>query len=125
VQAAGHVVRLKVLAVIISNKAEKKVEICFLGELYQHKHAESESQPPTQFAEHSGIRNSTEQAVQTALIKRNNTNEMIPENNTGKEDEAVKRIHNISITKQGKEPDDHERTTTETLECISTDKLDR
>jgi hypothetical protein len=88
---------------------------------YQHKHsAESESQPPTQFAEHSGIKSATEQA----LIKRNNTNEMLPENSTGKDNETVERIHNISIAKQGKEPDGHERTTTETLECIGTDKLD-
>jgi hypothetical protein len=80
---------------------------------YQHN-AESESQSPTQFAEHSGIKSATEQAS----IKRNNTNEMIPENNTGKDDETMKRLHNISIAKQGKEPNDHERTTTETLEYI-------
>ena len=36
----------------------------------------------------------------------------------------MKRTQNIPIAKQGEEPDDHERTTTETLECIGTDKLD-
>ena len=86
---------------------------------YQHN-AESESQPPTQFAEHPGIKNTTERA----LINRNNTNEMLPDNNTGKDDETVKRTQNTPIAKQGEEPDDHERTTTETLECIGTDKLD-
>jgi hypothetical protein len=49
---------------------------------------------------------------------------MLPENNTGKDDEAVKRTHNVPIANQGEEPDDHERTPTETLECIGTDKLD-
>jgi hypothetical protein len=86
---------------------------------YQHN-AESESQSPTQFAEHPGIKSTMEQAP----IKRNNTNEVLPENNTGKVDETVKRTHNVPIEKQGEEPDDHERTTTETLECIGTDKLD-
>jgi hypothetical protein len=86
---------------------------------YQHN-AESESQSPTQFAEHPGIKSTTEQA----LIKRNNTNEMLPENNTGKDDETAKRTHNVPIANQGEEPDGHERTPTETPECIGTDKLD-
>jgi hypothetical protein len=49
---------------------------------------------------------------------------MLPDNSTEKDDETVKRTHNAPIAKQGEEPDDHERTTTETLECIGTDKLD-
>ena len=57
-------------------------------------------------------------------MNRNNTNEMLPDNNIGKDDETVKRTQNTPIAKQGEEPDDHERTTTETLECIGTDKLD-
>jgi hypothetical protein len=59
-------------------------------------------------------------------MNRNNTNEMLPDNSTGKGDGAVKRTQNtpIAIAKQGEEPDDHERTTTETLECTGTDKLD-
>jgi hypothetical protein len=59
-------------------------------------------------------------------MNRNNTNEMLPDNSTGKGDGAVKRTQNtpIAIAKQGEEPDDHERTTTETVECIGTDKLD-
>ena len=57
-------------------------------------------------------------------MNRNNTNEMLPNNNTGKDDETVKRTQNTPIAKQGEEPDDHERTTTETLECVGTDKLD-
>jgi hypothetical protein len=52
---------------------------------FQH-HAGSES--PTQFTEHSGIKSATEQAS----IKRNNTNEMLPENSSGKDDEAIKMI---------------------------------
>jgi hypothetical protein len=66
---------------------------------YQHN-AESEPQSPTQFAEHSGIKSATEQA----LIKRNNPNEMLPENNTGKYDKTVKKTHNISIAEEGEEP---------------------
>jgi hypothetical protein len=84
---------------------------------YQH-HAESES--PTQFAEHPGIKSATEQAS----IKRNNTNEMLPENSSGKDDEIIKMIHSISIEKQGEEPNNHGRATTETLEYTGTDKLD-
>jgi hypothetical protein len=76
---------------------------------FQH-HAESES--PTQFAGHSGIKSATEQAS----IKRNNTNEMLPENSSGKVDETMKMIHNISTAKQGEEPNNHGITTTETLE---------
>jgi hypothetical protein len=49
---------------------------------------------------------------------------MLPDNSTGKDDETAKRTQNTPIAKQGEEPDDHERTTTETLECIGTDKLD-
>jgi hypothetical protein len=64
------------------------------------QNAGSESQPPT--AEHPGIKNTTEQAS----IKRNNTNEMLPDNNTGKDDEAVERTQNTPIAKQGEEPDD-------------------
>jgi hypothetical protein len=84
---------------------------------FQH-HAESES--PTQFAEHSGIKSAMEQAS----IKRNNTNAMLPENSSGKDDEAMKMIHNISTAKQGEEPNSHGITTTEALEHIELDKLD-
>jgi hypothetical protein len=84
---------------------------------YQH-HAESES--PTQFAEHSGIKSATEQAS----IKRNNTNETLPESSSGKDDETMKMIHHISIAKQGEEPNNHGVKTTETIEYIDTDKLD-
>jgi hypothetical protein len=61
--------------------------------------------------------------MERALIERNNTNEMLPENNTGKDDEAVERTQNTPIAKRGEEPDDHGKTTTEALECIGTDKL--
>jgi hypothetical protein len=75
---------------------------------YQHN-AESESKPPTQFAEHPGIKNTTEQA----LMNRNNTNEMLPDSNTGKDDDTVERTQNTPIAKQGEEPDDQERTSTD------------
>jgi hypothetical protein len=67
-----------------------------------------------------GIKSATEQEP----TKRNNTNEMLPENSSGKDDEIMKKIHNISIAKQGEEPNNHGITTTETLEYIDTDKSD-
>ena len=57
-------------------------------------------------------------------MNRNNTNEMLPDNNTGKDDEAVERTQNNPIAKQGEEPDDQERTSTDTLKYIVADKLD-
>jgi hypothetical protein len=44
---------------------------------------------------HPGIKSTTEQA----LTNRNNTNEMLPGNNTGKDDEAVERTHNTKMAK--------------------------
>jgi hypothetical protein len=39
-------------------------------------------------------------------MNRNNTNEMLPDNSTRKDDEAVERTQNTPIAKQGEEPDD-------------------
>ena len=69
---------------------------------------------------HPGIKSTTEQA----LTNRNNTNEMLPENNTGKDDETVERTHNTKMAKQREEPGDQKRTSTATLDNIATDKLD-
>jgi hypothetical protein len=49
---------------------------------------------------------------------------MLPENNTGKDDETVERTHNTKMAKQREEPGDQKRTSTATLDNIATDKLD-
>jgi hypothetical protein len=45
---------------------------------------------------------------------------MLPESSSGKDDETMKMIHNISTAKQGEEPNNHGTTTTETLKYIDT-----
>jgi hypothetical protein len=57
---------------------------------------------------HSGNKSTTERT----LTNRNNTNEMLPENNTGKDAETAERIHNIKIEKQQVEPGNEIRTPT-------------
>jgi hypothetical protein len=49
---------------------------------------------------------------------------MLPENNSGKDDETVERTHNTKMAKQREEPGDEKRTSTVTLDNIATDKID-
>jgi hypothetical protein len=49
---------------------------------------------------------------------------MLPENNTGKEVEAVERTHTIKMAKQRVAPGNETRTPTATIDNIATDKLD-
>jgi hypothetical protein len=55
---------------------------------YQHS-AESDQHNQRNLLKHSGNKSTTERT----LTNRNNTNEMLPENNTGKDVEAVERTH--------------------------------
>jgi hypothetical protein len=82
--------------------------------------AESDQHNQRNLPKHSGIKSTTEQT----LTNRNNTNEMLPENNTGKDDETVERTHNTKMAKQREEPGDQKRTSTATLDNIATEKLD-
>ena len=82
--------------------------------------AESDQHNQRNLLKNSGNKSTTERT----LTNRNNTNEMLPENNTGKDVETVERIHNIKIEKQQVEPGNEIRTPTATLDNIATDKLD-
>jgi hypothetical protein len=91
---------------------------------YQHN-VESDQHNQRNLPKHSGIKSTTEQA----LTNRNNTNEKLPENNTGKDDEAVEKTHNTKMAKQRgtrrrRATSDEKRTSTVALDSIATDKLD-
>ena len=68
----------------------------------------------------SGNKSTTEQT----LTNRNNTFDMLPENNTGKDAEAVARIYAIKMTKQCVTPSNEMRTPKVTLDNYPTNKLD-
>jgi hypothetical protein len=57
-------------------------------------------------------------------MNRNNTNETLPENNTGKDVEAVEKTHAIKMAKQRVAPGNEMRTHTATLDNFPTNKLD-
>jgi hypothetical protein len=44
---------------------------------------------------------------------RNNTQGMLPESSSGKDDETMKMMHYISAAKQGEDPNKHGTTTTD------------
>jgi hypothetical protein len=68
-----------------------------------------------------GIKSTTEQT----LTNRNNTFDMLPENNTGKDAEAVARIYTIKMTKQYITPSNKMRTSKAALDNYPTNnKLD-
>jgi hypothetical protein len=86
---------------------------------YQHS-AESDQHNQRNLLKHSGNKSTTERT----LTNRNNTNEMLPENNTGKDVETVERTHTIKMAKQRVTPGNEMRTPTATLDNFPTNKLD-
>jgi hypothetical protein len=58
------------------------------------------------------------------LKNRNNTSEVLPENNTGKDAETAERIQALEMTKQYITPSNKMRTSKATLDNYPTNKLD-
>ena len=82
--------------------------------------AESDQHNQRNLLKQSGNKSTTEQT----LTNRNNTIDMLSENNTGKDVEAVVRIYAFKMTKQCVTPSNEMRTPKVTLDNYLTNKLD-